>query len=132
MATNKELEAKVAELEAQLKAKETELAEKTQPAVPQVSVLDVTGRREIVPYQGTETVKLRLFKDNGRYKDPLYVAINGRNWIIKRGVDVEVPAYVKEYIDQQLTEEQIIWDKVAKEEEEYERATAAVDAGATA
>ena len=132
MATNKELEAKVAELEAQLKAKETELAEKTQPAVPQVSVLDVTGRREIVPYQGTETVKLRLFKDNGRYKDPLYVAINGRNWIIKRGVDVEVPVYVKEYIDQQLTEEQIIWDKVAKEEEEYERATAAVDAGATA
>lgn len=132
MATNKELEAKVAELEAQLRAKEAELNEKQQPAAPQVSILDVTGRREIVPYQGTETVKLRLFKDNGRYKDPLYVAINGRNWIIKRGVDVEVPVYVKEYIDQQLTEEQIIWDKVAKEEEEYQRATAAVDAAATA
>ncbi len=132
MATNKELEAKVAELEAQLRAKEAEMAEKTQPAVPQVSILDVTGRREIVPYQGTEKAKLRLFKDNGKYKDPLYVAVNGRNWIIKRGVDVEVPVYVKEFIEQQLTEEQIIWDKVAKEEEEYEKATAAVDAAATA
>ena len=33
-----------------------------------------------------EYVEVRLFKDNEKYKDDVYVAINGKNCIIKRGV----------------------------------------------
>ena len=33
-----------------------------------------------------EYVEVRLFKDNDRYKDDVYVAINGKNCIIRRGV----------------------------------------------
>ena len=33
-----------------------------------------------------EYVEVRLLKDNEKYKDDVYVAINGRNCIIKRGV----------------------------------------------
>ena len=33
-----------------------------------------------------EYVEVRLFKDNEKYKDDVYVAINGKNCIIRRGV----------------------------------------------
>lgn len=43
-------------------------------------------------------VRIRLFKDNDRYKDDLFVAINGRAFQIKRGIEVEVPEAVWEII----------------------------------
>ena len=33
-----------------------------------------------------EYVEVRLFKDNDKYKDDVYVAINGKNCVIRRGV----------------------------------------------
>ena len=33
-----------------------------------------------------EYVEVRLFRDNEKYKDDVYVAINGKNCVIKRGV----------------------------------------------
>ena len=32
-----------------------------------------------------EYVEIKLFKDNDRYKDDVYVAINGKNCVIRRG-----------------------------------------------
>ena len=43
----------------------------------------------MIPYLEKETVKIKLFRDDYRYKRPLYVSINGRNWLIPRGVEVE-------------------------------------------
>lgn len=43
-------------------------------------------------------VKIRLFKDDGRYSGDLFVGVNGRTWQIKRGVEVEVPECVAEVI----------------------------------
>ncbi len=37
-----------------------------------------------------EYISVKLFKDNDRYKDDVYVAINGQNCIIKRGEWVRV------------------------------------------
>lgn len=33
-----------------------------------------------------EYVEVKLFKDNDKYKDDVYVAINGKNCVIRRGV----------------------------------------------
>ena len=33
-----------------------------------------------------EYVEIKLFKDNDKYKDDVYVAINGKNCLIRRGV----------------------------------------------
>lgn len=35
-------------------------------------------------------VKVKLFKDNNKYKDDVYVSVNGENCVIKRGVEVEI------------------------------------------
>ena len=38
-------------------------------------------------YEGylNEYISVKLFKDNDRYKDDVYVAINGKNCVIRRG-----------------------------------------------
>lgn len=47
-----------------------------------------------------KTVKIKLPRIKGE-SDTVYVSINNRNWLIKRGVEVEVPECVAELIDQQ-------------------------------
>ena len=37
-----------------------------------------------------EYVSVKLFRDNDKYKDPVYVAVNGKNCVIRRGEWVKV------------------------------------------
>ena len=37
-----------------------------------------------------EYVSVKLFRDNDRYKDDVYVAVNGKNCVIKRGEWVKI------------------------------------------
>ena len=37
-----------------------------------------------------ELVKVKLFRDNNKYKDDVYVSVNGENCVIKRGEDVMI------------------------------------------
>lgn len=37
-----------------------------------------------------EYVEVRLFKDNEKYTDDVYVAVGGQNCVIKRGVPVKI------------------------------------------
>ena len=63
---------------------------------------DVAGKEK--------TVKIRLFKDNERYKDDVFVAVNGRSYQIKRGEEVEVPACVAEVLERsQHQDEATAW-----------------------
>ena len=50
-------------------------------------------------------VKIKLFKDNGQYKDDVFVAVNGRAFQIMRGVEVEVPDYVEEVLRHSETQD---------------------------
>lgn len=38
-----------------------------------------------------ELVKVNLFKDNDRYKDDVFVAVNGVGMMVPRGKEVEIP-----------------------------------------
>ena len=40
-------------------------------------------------------VKIKLFYDGNNYSDDVTVILNGKTYIIKRGVEVEVPLGVK-------------------------------------
>ena len=39
----------------------------------------------------SELVSVKLFKDNNRYKDDVFVAVNGVGMIVPRGVEVKIP-----------------------------------------
>ena len=45
-------------------------------------------------------IAIKLFKDNDRYKDDVYVAINGKNCVIKRGEWVKIKRKFALVLDQ--------------------------------
>lgn len=47
-----------------------------------------------------EYVAVKLFRDNDRYKDDVYVAVNGHNCLIKRGEWVKVKRKFALVLDQ--------------------------------
>ena len=47
-----------------------------------------------------EYVAVKLFRDNDRYKDDVYVAINGQNCLIKRGEWVKIKRKFALVLDQ--------------------------------
>lgn len=67
------------------------------------------------------TVKFRLFKDSGKYEAPVFVAVNGKSYLIQRGVDVEIPVAVYEVLmnsENQLSEaDKVMLSAVNKEYE---------------
>jgi hypothetical protein len=46
-----------------------------------------------------ELVEVKLFKDNNKYKDDVYVAVNGENCVIKRGEKVLIKRKFAEVLD---------------------------------
>ena len=88
--------------EAQAKAKETlEAAKETAPAAPKPN--------DLVP--------IRLFKD--KYKDDVFVAVNGRSFQIKRGETVQVPAYVAEVLEQSMAQDNATANLIERESSAY-------------
>ena len=81
-----------------------------------------------IPYTAAKKVTIELFKDDYRYKEPLFVGINGRFMLIKRGVPVEVDDYVADFIEQQKKEEARIMRRVEAEEREYIEKSASLGA----
>ena len=71
-----------------------------------------------------EKVPVRLFKDNGRYKDDVMVAVNGRAFQIKRGETVMVPRYVAEVLERSMAQDQETANLISSQSSEYEREAA--------
>jgi hypothetical protein len=46
-----------------------------------------------------EKVPFKAFKDNNKYKDDIVVIINGKTWVIKRGIQVMIPRFVLHALD---------------------------------
>jgi hypothetical protein len=78
------LKARLVEIDkmlADLKEKQTKIVEDE----------SVAGRARTRDDGGlNEYVSVKLFKDNDKYKDDVYVAVNGENCVIKRGVWVKI------------------------------------------
>lgn len=65
-----------------------------------------------------ELVEVRLFKDNNKYKDDVYVSVNGENCVIKRGIPVKIKrkfAKVLENSDMQDYETSMLIEKKSEE-----------------
>lgn len=53
-----------------------------------------------------KTVKITLFRDSGNYSQDLFVSVNGENYMIRRGIEVEVPDYVAEVLENTRRQEE--------------------------
>ena len=117
------IEAQAAQLAAQQAQIEALLAAQTAPAQGEagppaadpvlLAVIDNEARMR-------EKVKVKLFKDNGKYKDDVFVAVNGKSWLIQRGKEVEVPRFVKEILDASMDQDQYAAEVSRQFESEFE------------
>lgn len=48
--------------------------------------------------KGEKRVKIRLYKDRGNFAQDVTVIVNGKAYLIQRGVEVEVPESVAEVL----------------------------------
>jgi len=67
-----------------------------------------------------DLVPIRLFKDNERYKDDVFVAVNGKSWQIKRGETVEVPRYIADVLEQSMKQDMATANMIERESSRYE------------
>lgn len=94
------------------KTKETEINQETDMAEnPEVT--------ETETKKGPEMVEIELFKDDGKYKDDVFVAINGKTYQIQRGVRVKVPKAVKEVLDNSAKQDKAAYAYMEREQEKY-------------
>lgn len=82
-----------------------------------------TARADTAPAKAKnddeELVPIRLFKDNERYKDDVFVAVNGRRFQIKRGETVKVPRYIAEVLEQSMNQDEKTANLITRQSEEY-------------
>ncbi len=68
--------------------------------------------------KGTEMKTVRLYKDNDRYKKDVQVIVNGKAYLIQRGVSVEIPASVAEVLENAQAQSQLaieVSDSIGKQ-----------------
>ena len=64
-----------------------------------------------------QKVRIKRFKDNGRYKGDLFVSVNGVNYKIRRGVEVEVPRAVAEVLEHSQRQDDLTAARIAAAED---------------
>ena len=67
-----------------------------------------------------QPVTIKLFKDNDRYRDDVFVSVNDRSYLIKRGVEVTVPRFVEQALKNSLTQDEYVASLVEKLQNDYE------------
>lgn len=68
-------------------------------------------------------VKVKLFKDNGKYRDPLFVSVNNYRAAIPRGVEVSIPYYVYKHIQEMSAQDEATAQLIAMQSNEFEAKT---------
>ena len=71
-----------------------------------------------------EYISVKLFKDNDRYKDDVYVAVNGQNCIIKRGEWVKIKRKYALVLDASEIQDMKTADFIEKEQSRFARESA--------
>ena len=66
-----------------------------------------------------EYVAIKLFRDNDRYRDDVYVAVNGRNCVIKRGEWVKVKRKCALVLDQSEIQDMKTAELLEAEQKRY-------------
>ena len=81
---------------------------------------EVTQAAEEKVVDPNELVEIHLFEDGDRYKDDVFVAVNGKTFQIKRGETVKVPRYVKEVLDNSMKQDKVAARYMKMKQDAYE------------
>lgn len=75
-----------------------------------------------------ELVEIELFYDGQKYKDDVFVAVNGKSYLIQRGKRVKVPRFVKEVLDNSADQDKRAAEYIVMMTQDYENKRQQFDA----
>lgn len=97
-----DVQKQVADMLAQAKAEAQRIVDDAKAAVEgkktEEEAKKAAEAKKLADYM-EEYVEVYLFKDNNKYKDDVFVAVNGENCVIKRGERVKVKRKFAEVLD---------------------------------
>ncbi len=73
--------------------------------------------------ENVKMVKFHAFKDDDKYKDDIFVAVNGKRYQIKRGVDVMIPESVYEVLINSQIQDQAAYRLMEEKANDFESET---------
>lgn len=76
---------------------------------------------------GEELVPIRLFKDNDKYKDDVFVAVNGERVQIKRGETVHIKRKFADVLEQSMRQDTATAHMIERESASFEAKAAALN-----
>ena len=98
------------------------MASKKEPKAKAEEVLEPVEEEVVetpkIPWE-QQKIRVRLFKDNERYKDAVTVVVNGKVWRIQRGVDVDIPMYVWQVLEQSMAQDVKTAIMIQRESDEF-------------
>jgi hypothetical protein len=101
--TLEEMQAQMAQMLAEAQAAKAEAARMLEEAAKlsagKVNSAERAAEIEADKARGEELVEVKLFKDTGKYKDDVFVGVNGENCVIQRGERVKIKRKFAEVLD---------------------------------
>lgn len=98
--TPAELQAQIAKMLEQAKEDAQRIVEEARAATKGEMSAEEKAEREKRKEYWNELVEVKLFKDNNKYKDDVFVSVNGENCLIKRGERVKIKRKFAEVLEQ--------------------------------
>ena len=95
-----EIQAQIAKLLEDAKAEAKRIVEEARSAAKGEMSAEEKAQREKRRAYLEELVEVKLFKDNNKYKDDVFVSVNGENCVIKRGERVRIKRKFAEVLEQ--------------------------------
>ena len=69
---------------------------------------------------GPKMVKVKLFKDSGKYKSDVFCCLNGKAILVQRGVEVEVPAAYAKVLEESARQDGKTAELIDKKAAEFQ------------
>lgn len=68
-----------------------------------------------------DLVTIQLFRDNDKYKNDVFVAVNGQSCLIQRGKPVQIKRKFARVLEQSMNQDILASELMDREEKEFER-----------
>ena len=123
-----DIQKQIAEMLAAAEAKANEIVAKAEEAAKKIDPMgdaDISAMKEADRARGEELVEVMLFKDGGKYKDDVFVSVNGETIAIKRGVRVKIKRKFAEVLEASMQQDQETASLIDLKSSEYDAAVAA-------
>ena len=116
----KALDEKIAKMLLAAEEKANEIIEAAEKRAAEMNGTKVDADTAKANAELEEYVEIQLFKDNDKYKDDVYVAVNGENCVIKRGIKTKIKKKFALVLEQSSMQDLMTGEYMDAKAAEYE------------